>query len=105
MNIEDKISVAADNVRNDKLRGIMLQGVAHFAALFADAEDDILAAIEAASEAAQSSEDGKEPPITISFAVKLDIGRNKQLGRIAVSIRKTHEAESALPDPSQPELL
>jgi len=83
----------------------MLKGCEHFAGLFADAEDDIQAAIEAAAESAQASEDGKESPVSISFTVKLDLNRNKQTGKIAVAIRKTHETESPMPDPSQPELL
>lgn len=101
-NLSDIIQQAAESIGNDKLRAIMLQGVAHFAGLFADAESDISKAFDASAEAGAGEE--KTPPVTISFAVKLDIHSNRQEGAIAVSIRHKHSAASVMPDPNQPEL-
>ena len=100
---ESPIQEAADSIANPKLRAVMVKALEHFAQMFAEAESDIESAMVAAAEASQLTDDGKEPPISIGFTVKLDMGRNKQSGKIRVAITKCHETESPLPDPNQPE--
>lgn len=102
MNTTEKITEAAESIGDDKLRAIMLQGAVHFAALFADAEADISQALNAAAEAGAGEE--KIPPLSISFAVKLDLNANKQEGTLSVNIRHKHSAAAMIPEPNQPEL-
>lgn len=103
MNTTQTIQTAAEGMSNAKLAAIMLKGCEHFATMFAESESAISEAIENAAEIGMAEE--KEPPVTIGFQVKLDLGRNKQSGKISVAIRKTNETESPIPDPNQPELL
>lgn len=99
----ESIRNASADIRNDRMRTIFLLATAQFAAVFAEAQDDLREACEAAMEA--EDDDGKTPPVRISHAIVLELSKNKQACQISVSIKHKHECENTIPDPSQPELI
>jgi len=79
---------------NRKLRAIVEQSAQNLISLVADHEDSILRAL-------QETEDGKA---SLSHAIKLDFGKDKQTDSLSFSIKHSDEIAQAMPDPDQPEL-
>jgi len=79
---------------NRKLRAIVEQSAQNLISLVADHEDSIFRAL-------QETEDGKA---SLSHAIKLDFGKDKQTDSLSFSIKHSDEIAQAMPDPDQPEL-
>lgn len=99
----EAIRNASADIKNDRMRTIFLLATAQFAAVFAEGQDDIHEACEAALD--NEDEDGKTPPVRIAHAIILELSKNKQACQISVSIKHKHECENTIPDPNQPELI
>lgn len=86
-----------------KIEAIAAQSVANLTALFGEMEDDIQAAIIAATE--QAEEDDKDSiKLTLSHFIVLDLGKNTQQDKLSVAVKHSKEMTGFMPDPNQPEL-
>lgn len=63
------------------------------------AHDDILAAWDQVN--AQAQEEEKDPVLTLSFSIKLDLGGNSLTTVLAYGVRRKVEDSGEIPDPNQ----
>lgn len=81
---------------NSKLEAIAAKAAESLRALMAEGEKDIQDAI-------MDAADGEK--IRLSFAIVLDMEKNKQLHSLAWSVKHRLDEEIEIPDPDQPELF
>lgn len=86
-----------------KIEAIAKQSTENLAGLFSEMEEDIEAAIIAATE--QAEEDDKDSiKLTLSHSIVLDLGKNTQEDKLSVSVKHSKSTVGFMADPNQPEL-
>lgn len=88
---------------SDKITKIAEQSAENLKALFSEMADDINAAIIAATE--QAEQDEKDAiKLTLSHSIVIDLGKNIQEDKLAVSVKHSKSIAGFMLDPNQPEL-
>lgn len=87
---------------NPKLEAIAREAARRLVNSITEREGRILDAWDRVVEQAQ--EDDKNPVLTLSFALKLDLSRNALVTSLAYSVREKLEIAGEVPDPNQLEL-
>lgn len=75
-----------------KIRAIVGRSASKFINLMANQEPEILTAM-------QEIEEGK--PFTINHTLTLNIEKNRQIDKVAFSVKHSIESDSEIPDPDQ----
>ena len=88
--------------KNPKLRAIATAFALDVPQLVHDAENEILAAWAQAEDEAQLNETSAK--FGLSFAVSLDLEKDKMETKLSFSVRHSRSIDRAIPDPNQPEL-
>lgn len=88
-------------MNTEKLQAIAKQSCANLHELIMEMQDEINAAVTAATE--QAEEDEKDSiKITLSHSLALDLAKNRQTDKLSVAAKTTRAAEGEIPDPNQP---
>ena len=89
--IEDLLQV----IQSPKIRAIVEKSAATYINLMANQETELL-------EAMQEVDEGK--PFSIAHSLTLHLEKNKQIDKVAFSVKHSIEAEAEIPNPEQPDL-
>ena len=83
------------DINNSKLRGIAKHSARNLLSLMADHEEEILQVL-------HESDDGKA---TLSHALRLDFGMNRQTDKLSFSLKHGDEVVQEITDPDQGDLF
>lgn len=97
-----KPSSVASLPKNPKLRAIATAFSLDVPQLVHDAENEILEAWAQAEDEAQLNDTNAK--FALSFAVSLDLEKDKMETKLSFSVRHSRSIDRAIPDPNQPEL-
>jgi hypothetical protein len=86
----------------DKLDLIADEAARRLKSAISEAHADILTTWEQVNDQAQ--EDEKDPVLTLSFAVKLNLGGNSLVTALTFGVKRKIEEAGEIPDPNQPTL-
>lgn len=79
-------------MNNPKIEAIGAQAADDLNALFRDHESDIAKHLNDGAETGKAS---------FTFTISLDLGKNRQVGKLSFSTRHACEVEGEIPDPNQ----